>query len=330
MRKLYYLILVFLICIIVSISFYNKKTNVKKTVYAFDTVIEMSIEGKNANEATQKSVDLIKKYDDELSIFKKNSDVYLLNQSKDFKVSDDVFKMISDAVEYSKKTNGYFDITVKPVMELWNIQNGGYVPTEDELKNSLEKVGYRNIVINDESITLKNDASIDLGGIAKGYCANKINDIMNEYGVKQAIINMGGNIYVLGDRTFEIGLQNPNGARGEHFGICTVKNTSVVTSGAYERYFESGGKRYHHIINPYTGKCADSHLESVTIIGENSEKCDAFSTAVYVLGKEEGIKLLNNEPDLEYVIADENKNVYISENIKFRLTDERYKIHKGN
>jgi thiamine biosynthesis lipoprotein len=314
----------------VGISFYNKKTNVKKTVYAFDTVIEMSAEGKNADEAIKKSVDLIKKYDDEISVFKKTSDVYLLNQSKNFKVSEDVFKLISNSLVYSEKTNGYFDITIKPVMELWNIQNGGYVPTEDELKNTLEKVGYKSIIINGENIILKNNASIDLGGIAKGYCANKINDIMKEYGVKQAIINMGGNIYVLGGRTFEIGLQCPDGVRGEHFGICTVKNTSVVTSGAYERYFEKDGKKYHHIINPYTGKCADTGLESVTIIGENSEKCDAYSTAVYILGKDEGIKLLNKESDLEYVIADENKNVYISENIKFRQTDERYKIHKVN
>lgn len=330
MRKLYYLILVFLICIIVGISFYNKKTNIKKTVYAFDTVIEMSAEGKNAEEAVKKSVDLIKKYDDELSVFKKTSDVYLLNQSKNYKVSGDVFKLIENSLSYSEKTNGYFDITIKPVMELWDIKNGGYVPTEDELKDVLKKVGYKNIVINNENITLENNASIDLGGIAKGYCANKINDIMKEYNVKQAIINMGGNIYVLGNRTFEIGLQKPDGVRGEHFGICTVKNTSVVTSGAYERYFEKDGKKYHHIINPYTGKCSDSNLESVTIIGENSEKCDAFSTAVYILGKDEGIRLLQNEPDLEYVIADGNKNVYVSEDIIFKVTDERYKVHKVN
>ena len=97
---------------------------------------------------------------------------------------------------------------------------------------------------------------------------------MKENGVKEALVNMGGNIYVLGDRTFDIGLQDPDAVRGEHFGICTVKNTSVVTSGAYERYFEKDGKKYHHIINPFTGKCASSDLKSVTIIGEDSEKCD--------------------------------------------------------
>ena len=330
MKKLYFSVLILLICVIVGVSFYNRNTNVKKTIYAFDTVIEISVNDKNAKEIVNKSFEIIKKYEDEFSAFKPSSDVSILNESKNYKVSDDVYKIISNAISYSEKTNGYFDITIKNVMELWNINgtNEGRVPKDSEIDEALKKVGYKNISFDGKTVVLSNNAKIDLGGIAKGYCTNKIRDLMKENNVKEALINMGGNIYVLGDRTFDIGLQSPDGVRGEHFGVCTVKNTSVVTSGAYERYFESDGKKYHHIINPFTGKCAYSGLKSVTIIGENSEKCDAFSTAVYILGKDEGINILKNEPDLEYVIVTDDNNVYVSKNLKFKLTDKNYKLHK--
>lgn len=328
MRKLYFSVLIFLLCVIVGISFYNRKTNVQKTDFAFDTVINISLQGSDAKKVSEKAFDMIRKYEEQLSVFKENSDVSLLNKSKSFAVSEDTFDLIFGAVKYSEKTDGYFDITVKSVMDLWNITNSseGYVPNDEEITEALKKVGYKNISFSGENIILNNDASVDLGGIAKGYASNKLAKLIKDYNIKEAIIDMGGNIYVLGDREFKVGLQDPDGNRGDYFGICYVKNKSVVTSGAYERYFVKDGKMYHHILNPLTGKCADSGLKSVTIIGENSEKCDAYSTAIFAAGKEKGIELLNKESDLDYIIVDNDNNVYISDNVKFEIKNEKYKI----
>lgn len=329
MRKLYLTILVFLIGVIIWAGFYNKNTNITKTDYALDTVIKISAQGKNAKNAVTEAFEFIKTSENYLSAYKDDSEVSKINKSKAYEGNGDVLRIISDAYIYSEKTGGYFDITIKPVVDLWHIKNNtDYVPSDDEISSSLSSVGYKNIVLESNGVKLKNGASIDLGGIAKGYCANKTAEIMKKNGVKESIIDLGGNVYVIGNREFKVGIQNPDGERGEYFGICRVKNTSVVTSGAYERYFVKDGKMYHHILNPLNGKCADAGVKSVTVIGGDSQKCDAFSTAVFAMGAKEGIKVLQNESDLDYVIVDNENNVYVSENLDFEITDENY-IRKG-
>lgn len=326
MRKLYFFVLIFLIIVIVFLALYNRETNITKTDFAFDTIIKISAQGKNAKNAVNASFEAIKTYEKLFSVYDENSEVTSLNKNKKGALSGDVSTLIKNAYTYSEATDGYFDITVKPLIDLWNIKEGSFVPTDDEINKTLASVNYKNVVLNGNNAELINDASIDLGGIAKGYCCDKVFEIMKQHDIKEAVIDMGGNIYVLGDREFKIGIQDPDGERGDYFGICHAKNTSVVTSGAYERYFIKDGKMYHHILNPFNGKCADSGIKSVTIVGTISEKCDAYSTAVYTMGVEKGIEALSKQSDLDYIIVDNENNVYISENINFEITNDNYKL----
>lgn len=326
MKKLYTVILILLAAAMVFAVVYTRNTDITKSDYALDTIIKVSVKGKDAKKATDEIFEQIKKDDNLLSAYKESSEVSFLNKEKSLSTDTETAKIISDSVVYSEKTNGYFDITIKPLSDLWDIKNNtGYIPSDEEINNSLKSVGYKNIKTENGKIVLEGGASVDLGGVAKGYCANKAIEILKTNNIKEAIIDLGGNVYVFGNRNFKVGIQNPDGERGEYFGICNVKNTSVVTSGAYERYFVKDGKMYHHILSPFTGKCADSDLKSVTVVGEDSQKCDAFSTAVFAMGKDEGIKVLKNEPDLMYIIVDSDNNVYTSKELDFEITDKNFK-----
>ena len=176
------------------------------------------------------------------------------------------------------------------------------------------------------------DMKLDLGAIAKGYAADKVRDIFMENGISSAIIDLGGNIYLLGekdkDEPWNIGIQDPLDENA-YLAIINLKDKTIVTSGDYERYFEIGEKRYHHIIDPYTGSPSENDLLSVSIIGDNSMLADALSTTIFVLGQEEGIKFMKeNYSDYQYVLVNRDKEVLIKniDEDSFKLTNDEYKL----
>lgn len=172
---------------------------------------------------------------------------------------------------------------------------------------------------------------IDLGGIAKGYTADVITDILKENGVEHALVDLGGNIYALGNnpegRPWKIGVQNPFDSRGKIVGYVPVENKSVVTSGIYERYIEKDGKKYHHILNPFTGYPYDNELAGITIISDKSIDGDALSTSVFSKGLEGGMKFIEKLPNIEAVFVTKDNKVYITSGLKntFKLTNEEFK-----
>ena len=181
-------------------------------------------------------------------------------------------------------------------MQLWDIKNRITPPTGDEISEALRKVGYDKISLSGNVLTKNAETGIDLGGIAKGYAADVIKELLLREGIKKGIINLGGNIATIGGKTAKkdwiIGITDPFSVDS----ACTetqVRDMSVVTSGGYQRYFEFCGKRYHHIISPQTGYPAENTLASVTVICENSMLGDALSTAVFILGEEDGKALLD-------------------------------------
>ena len=328
MRKILSVSVVFFLICVLIFAFVSHFYNVEESFFALDTNVHIKAKGILAFKAAKECISETTRIEKLLSAYIPSSEIYLLNQNGKMKVSDETKKIISDAVFLSKKTNGAFDVTIKPLVDLWDIKNldtKEKIPTLDMINTELEKVGFENIHIYNNEITLKNNAKIDLGAIAKGYIADVCKNIMQKYNINEAVLDFGGNIYVLGDKTYKIGLQNPNSERGEYFGIYEGKNISVVTSGAYERKTELDGKTYHHIISPFDGKCANGDVTSVSIIGTSSTNCDAFATAVFVLGVEEGLKIVNSEPDIECVITDKNNKVYLSDGAKFKITDESFK-----
>jgi len=275
------------------------------TDYAMDTVVSITASGKGTHKSVKtkinKAMAEIRRIDSLMSISSPHSDVKKINSSQKGEytiVSPEVFSLIELCTEVSASSGGAFDITVNPLSEMWNFTSDSpTVPQKWEINRALSSVDYRNIRFNkkNSSVALTGDnMSITLGAVAKGYAADRAAQILISEGITDAIIDLGGNIYALGEK--RIGIQTPFQKRGEYYSVCNAKNTSVVTCGGYERYFEADGKIYHHILNPKTGYPAESGLKSVTVIGENSALADALSTTIFVLGKDKAEEFLSCYP----------------------------------
>lgn len=307
-------------------AYFSQNFSCEKTEFALDTYVTLSARGFNAKKAVSECLDEIKNFEQKSSVYISESEISRLNESGGLALDGELLRLVENAKNYTSQTCGAFDITVKPLADLWNIKNFTRVPSGGEIAETMPKIGADNIEISKNYVHLKNGAQIDLGGIAKGYLADKCVLIMQKHRVKSAILDLGGNIYAytLGGKNIKIGLQNPLGARGEYFGYVEGKNISVVTSGGYERFAEFNGEKYSHIISPFDGKCVNNEVAGASVIGNSSEKCDAFATAICVLGVEKGLEIVNSSPDIECVIADKNGRVYTSDNINFKITNENF------
>ena len=189
-------------------------------------------------------------------------------------------------------TDGALDITIYPVVRAWGFTANDVdyeyrVLGDDEISELLALVDYRKVEISDNSVTLGEGMMLDLGAVAKGYASDRIAGYLRQNGVTSALLNLGGNVYALGKKPngteWTIGVADPT--NGGYLGSMQVADMAVVTSGGYERFFTgSDGVRYHHIIDPSTGRPAESGLASVTVVGDSGARCDALSTALFVMG----------------------------------------------
>ena len=237
----------------------------------------------------------------------KGSDVYRLNETDGFvSVSDDTLHLLEKSVYYGSLTDGKFDITVCPVSELWDFKNQ-IVPNRSEIAEALKSVDYHSIEIKGNTANL-NGKKIDLGGIAKGYIADKVISYLEGKGVKKALVNLGGNIKVTGK--FNIGIRKP--FTEEILLNMPLENKSAVTSGIYERYIEKDGEIYHHVLDPATGCGVKNELSSVTVIGENSADCDALSTACLLLGTEKGKAIIENTAGTEAIFISREGDITLT------------------
>ncbi len=255
-------------------------------------------------------------------------------------VGKDVYTVVEAALLYGDLSAGSFDISLGPIIDAWQIGTEfAHIPEADEIKEKLALVNYKNIRINasESSIVLAPHMVINLGGIAKGYAADEIEDMLSKAGVTKAIINLGGNVKVIGekgmDAPFKIGVQNPFDQRNDYIGILAVKDQTVVTSGDYERFFEEDGIRYHHIFDSKTGYPTVTDVASVTVIADSSMEADALSTILFVKGVEQGIELVNQLDGVGCIYVMKNKDVYLSsESLMsvFKLTDKTFNLVKKN
>lgn len=297
-------------------------TDYSKSGFAFDTVIEITVYDNNkehAESVLNSCMDLCNYYDSVFNISNPSSDIYKINISdgKAVKVSDDTIDIIKRSVFYSEISNGIFDITIEPLYELWDFNNSSHekIPDKDSILNELENVNYKTIELSesDQTVTVPRGVKINLGAIAKGYIADKLKELLTENNIDCALINLGGNILVFGEkpdkRSFNIGIQKPFSNTGEIITTVEANNKSVVTSGIYQRYFEYEGNIYHHIIDPFTGYPADNELASVTIIADSSTDADAYSTICMLLGKEKANDFLKNIGSVSAVLIDKSGNI---------------------
>lgn len=320
----------------------KKEDKYSKTYYNLGTINEITlydITKKDGDRILEECESILKDIDNKMSRQITSSEVSEINNQagKNYvKVSDDTYYVIKESIDFSNISNDTFDISVGPIVDLWGIgTDNAKVPSKKEIKDSLSLVNYKNILLNDENKSVKlatKNMKIDLGGIAKGYAADKIYEFLKEEKLESALINLGGNIYVLGSKEnnqpFSIGIQDPTKPRGNSIGNIKVSNKSVVTSGIYERYFEENNKIYHHMLDPHTGYPFNNNLSSVTIISDKSIICDALSTTTFGLGIESGLNLIESLDGVDAIFITKDKKIYLSSNLKnkFNLTDTSFTI----
>ncbi|MBR1747410.1 MAG: FAD:protein FMN transferase [Clostridia bacterium] len=237
---------------------------------------------------------IISDLEKKLSVTDKGSLIYALNEKKEPIRDEEVVALVKKSLELSTLTSGMFDPTVYPLVKLWGFTTGEYkVPTEEEIEALLPYIGKDKVSATTDVVTASEGAQIDLGGIAKGYLSDVLRERLIINGVKSALLNLGGNVTAIGDKDgsgWKIGIKNPLGEG--YFGIVNVSDEAVVTSGLYERHFVSDGKKYGHIIDPTTGSPVENDLLSVTVVGKSGTECDAFSTALFVMGREKATVFL--------------------------------------
>lgn len=293
---------------------------VSKTGFCLDTVVSLTLYGTKEEAPLEECFSLLETYESLFSRTKEGSDVWKINHSNGtpVTVSEETAQLIQTALGYSACSNGAFDITIAPLLDLWNFkpeQHEGTVPDADQIQEALSHVNYKNVQLDGTTVTLLDpQASIDLGGIAKGYIADRLRDRLVSEGYDSALINLGGNILTVGAKpdgsAFRVGIRKPFSESGEQIETVACEDHSVVTSGTYERYFEQDGKRYHHILSPSDGYPVENGLASVTILSPASTDADALSTACFVLGQEKGLELIESLDGIEALfVTDELKEI---------------------
>lgn len=283
----------------------NNNQENRDTRFLFDTVVTLTADCND--EVLSGAFSLCDTYENMLSRTKKNSDVYRINkESVPVKVSNDTLKIIEKSLYYSDLSGGKFDITVCSVSELWDFNNE-VIPSKDEISEALKNVDYHSITVDGNNVYTAGK-KIDLGGIAKGYIADRLLEYFKSKDTKKGIINLGGNIVVFGDKDYNIGIKKPF-SENETAITVTIRNKSIVTSGIYERYIKKDGVIYHHILDPKTGYAVKTDLSSATVISDSSLDGDALATVCVLEGKAKAVELIESIKDTEAVFIDTNGNI---------------------
>ena len=300
----------------------SEKKDLTYTDTLFDTVISVQILDPVDKSVIEGCEKLCKEYDAKFSKTNKDSEISRINKAKGkfVEVSDDTITLLKKGIYYGEMSDGLFDITIGSVSKLWDFHaEKPSVPSSKKVKSARSHVNYRNIMIVDNRVKLTDrKASLDVGAIAKGYIADRIKEYLEKQDVKHAIINLGGNVLTLGTKTdgskYNIGIQRPFDESGKPITSVKIADKSVVTTGTYQRYFEKKGKFYHHILNPHTGFPCKNSLSSVTIITDSSLTADAMSTMCFLMGYEEGMKLVNLLDNVDAVFITNDNEIHYSDN----------------
>lgn len=300
------------------------------------TVMTHRAFGRHAAKALQAVKQEAARLEGMLSRFLPESEIAAINESAGHapcSVSPETYDVLSCATELSAACQGMFDVTIGPLVDLWGIGHGALRPPADaEIRRALSLVDYRDLLLDPVGRTAglrRAGQSVDLGGIGKGYAADRFMQVFREYGVWSAFTNIGGNVAALGARpdgsAWRIGIQHPR-RPDALIGLVSVKDKAVVTSGDYQRFFDDGeGTRYHHILDPMTGYPSRSGLAGATVVadgsGNGSMVADALSTAVFIAGLDRGLALISRYPGVGALLVDaESTNaglsVWVTRNLK--------------
>ena len=295
--------------------------NEKKTVQGFflDTVVELTVYGNVKQNVLDDCLQLCAKYELVFSRTDPQSELYALNKNGGGKVGDELRDVLSTALSYCEASGGRFDITLGAVSDMYGFSSDfPSLPPADAIAEAMTHVGYEKISLDGSTVTFADpETVIDLGAIAKGYIADRMKDFLISKGVKNAMINLGGNVLCVGEKPdgsdFRIGVKMPVYGSEDIIQVINLKDMSVVTSGVYERCFIENGVSYHHILDSGTGYSIRNGLASVTIVSPKSVDGDALSTTVFALGLENGMHYVNSLEGVYAMFVDDDLNMYYSE-----------------
>ena len=305
-----------------------------KNGFYFNTIIAIQLNDSQDESLIDTCFDMANTYEHYLSRTLEGSDIYNINHANGapVEVHDETAELIRYGIAFGDLSGGVFDISIGALTDLWDIpNNNGTIPAQTQIDAALATVDYRQITVDGNTVTLGNpDAALDLGGIAKGYVADRMREYLNANGACEGFINLGGNVLTLGqkanDEPYHIGIRKPFGEDGETITAVDVTDRSIVTSGRYERYFEKDGHIYHHILDPKNGYPYDNGLNGVTILSDSSMVGDALSTICFALGQEKGTEFLSSMPSNNFLnptLASETtlQAIFIDENNELTTVD---------
>ncbi|MDE6053269.1 MAG: FAD:protein FMN transferase [Lachnospiraceae bacterium] len=327
----------------------SSQTPISQTGFAFDTVVTITIYDKQRTDVLEHCFALCEQYESLFSATREDSEIWKINHADGAAtaVSYDTASLIQSALYYCDQSNGVLDLTLRPIAEEWDISGQMeradaladyeyYIPSEQTLSALLEHVNYQNVMITDADgnelgyrdplsednsyfVTLKDaQNAIDLGFIAKGYIADCLKEYLLKESVDSGIISLGGNILLIGSKpdgsSYHVGIQKPFGAANEIITTIQENDTSVVSSGCYERYFmtdehKKDGTIYHHIFDTTTGCPVQNDLLGVTILSDSSMEGDALSTYCYLLGLEKGMEYIQSLENVEALFVTKDYEV---------------------
>jgi len=327
-----------LIGIIIMLPGCGQLSVVTKSEFALDTVITLTVYGETDSTILDQPIQTLRKLDEQLSAYNEKSEIYQINLAAGdhpVTVSKETFGLIEKGLAYSKLSEGKFDITIGPLIDLWGIEapGEGKVPTQAAINQALALVDYTQVQLNAEDLTVylpQKGMEINLGSIAKGYIGDVLKNEMKASGIDHAVLNLGGNVVLIGGKTdhedFSVGVENPLDPDEDPIGSLEVANKAVVSSGDYERYFEADGVRYCHILDPETGYPADAGVHQTTIIANASVDADALSTIAFLCGPEKMATILDQEEGIDAIYVTTDNQIIVPTDLKntFQFNTQKY------
>lgn len=299
----------------------------ERRFFGMDTDISITAYGRNAKEALADAQSKVAELEKLWSVTDENSDIYAINHSrgKPVNVSEETGRILSFVLGLAKQTGGALDPTIYPALTAWGFTTGeNRIPDKSELEEILRGVGYWNLHVSGNEVTLPGGMELDLGAVGKGYAADEVSNVLKQAGVTSALLDLGGNIHLIGTKPdgtdWKIGLRDPFGE--SYIGVLSISDRAVVTSGNYERYFiGEDGKQYGHILDPATGYPVENGLASVTVVAEEGKLCDALSTSLFVMGQEKAADYWRKNQNFDMILLTEKGEIYLTEGLadKFEL-----------
>lgn len=327
--KLYKTAYLLILCCIFLIGCASENTNpISISEFKLNTIVTITIYDSQNTQLLEECMAICDRYELLFSRTNPESELYRLNHREldslngTYNLSSDTAALIEKGLEYSRLSDGAFDITVAPLSDLWNFTSSSpKAPDAGRIQSVLPLVDYKNIELRGQSFRfLQDKTALDLGAVAKGFIADEIKAYLTSQGVNSAMINLGGNVLCVGNKpdgtAFKIGIQKPFADRNETIATMEITDKSVVSSGIYERFFEENQRLYHHLLNPKTGYPYNNGLISVTIISDLSVDGDGLSTACFALGLEKGMALIESLPQTDAIFITEDYEMHYSKDFE--------------